>query len=172
MSQQTASNTLLFWVMVTLGAVLLAPCLILPAWFEFEAARQVEGMKQVRIEKLRARAATLKKQNEFRDDRAYLERLERQEFGGSPPGAQVIFVDPELIRETEAALAQRMEPLEAPVATGQELRDRVQALMLKYPVTQAFARSETRPALMSLGGGLILLAVILLCRATPEPAGG
>jgi hypothetical protein len=168
MIRATVTNTLLFWVMVLLGAVLVAPCLILPPWLEHQAALQVEKLKQARLKELEKRLAVLNKQNEYRNDPSYLERLEREEFGGAPPGAQAIYINPELLEQTAAALQQRSEAEKETRSGQRELSDELQALMLKYPVTQAFARPETRPILLALGSGLILLAVLLLCRALPE----
>lgn len=164
-------NTLLFWTMVLLGSVLIVPALVLPTLFNHEAAAQVERLKLARIAELEKKLATLKKQNEFRNDPAYLERLERSEFGGAPPGAEAIFIDPGLLEQTEAALQQRSasSQSEPPPVTQTEIADEVQQLMLRYPVTQLFVRSDIRPVLMALGGGMILLAVLLLCRNLPEP---
>ena len=167
-------NTVLFWTMALLGAVLIVPALVLPPLFNFQAATQVERLKQARIAELEKKLTTLKKQNEFRNDPAYLERLERSEFGGAPPGAEAIFIDPGLLEQTEAALQQRSGATSDPPPRerDKEIADEVQQLMLRYPVTQLFVREDLRPVLMALGGGMILLAVLLLCKNLPEGGSG
>ena len=168
------TGTVLFWLMILLGGALLIPGLMLPPWFEYQAARQLQTAKTERIAKLETELATLRKQNEFRDDPAYLERLERLRFGGGPFDAQAIYINPAILEETQESIAAQASA--ARTQHDSELDATVEAYLIRYPVLQAFLRDETRPILMACGAGLILLAVLLLSkprlRMVATPAGG
>ncbi|MDX2199726.1 MAG: hypothetical protein SF069_12240 [Phycisphaerae bacterium] len=166
---QTPLNTLLFWIMIALGAALLAPCLLLPPWFEYQAVRQLGEQRAARVEELRQQLKALEQQNKFRDDPAYLERLAREEFGIGLTDAQTHRIRPEALEQAAAVVA-TLEPDSQPaaVSAAAELAAKIDELVQSHPEMRLFVAPRTRSIFMVLGGSTLLVALVLLCRQLPE----
>ncbi len=156
-----AITTLFFWMMVTLGAGMLTPCVLLPAWLDYRAASLLHQQRGHEVAALREHLEVLQKQNAHRDDPAYLRRLERDEFGDRPDDPrQTIVIDPDVLREAEATLARMDAPSDPVEADG--LHQQVELFVGKYPILALCVRAETRPVLIGLGAGMIVTALVLL----------
>jgi hypothetical protein len=165
MSRPSFANTLLFWLMLALGTAALAPCLILPAWLERQAQVECLRAREVYLAGLQRRLETVRKQIEhLNDDPAYILRLAEEDFGRAikVPDVETIWIDP--------GPADAPSPPAAPIDAlpenveqlWPELDTFVDAAMRRYPEAQLFLDSRTRPWIMGTGGGLIVLAIVLL----------
>jgi hypothetical protein len=165
MSRPSLANTLLFWFMLILGTAGLAPCLALPAWLERQAQIECLRAREIYLAGLQQRLVTVRKQIEhLNDDPAYIIRLAEEDFGRAikVPDVETIWIDtgsagaptpPAAPAETASAEADQLWP---------ELDTFVDAAMHRYPEAQLFLDRRSRPWIMGTGGGLILLAIVLL----------
>lgn len=160
-------ETLLFWLMATVGGGCLAACLVLPAWLEYRVARLAYAAAEQRVAQLERRLTAVGKQIEhIQKDPAYNERLARREFGIQQPGVATIHLD----------LPPREPSPPVPAEPGdllERLAARVDEAARRNPLVAAFVLDETRPAVMGLSGGLLLTALLLSCgslrlRAAPQ----
>lgn len=159
MARSDPLATLLYWVMVSTGGVVLAACAVLPAWVEHLAAREQLQQAELRLAALEQRSLTIDRQiDHLERDEAYLLRLERSELnpGWSPPAVE--FSVPAPAGEERRATA---DPVE-------NLSELIGSIVRRYPVLGFFVAERNRPAIMALAGALILAALVLLCR-TPAP---
>jgi len=152
--------TILFWAMMLAGVTIVIPCLILPAWLEYQAALQLRAIRQHQVNRHEAELARLRKQREHLEtDDAYALRLAQRDLN-LPPLAQRIPVEP-------APLPEPAGPDTAPVAAAEdtlapELSALLDEALRRYPLAWLFTRPDTRPRLLIMGGGLILTALVLL----------
>lgn len=157
--------TLLYWLMLAAGGALLVPCLVLPAWLEYRATLDLYARRRLAVERHQAAVERIREQRkQLETDDAYLLRLARRELNYEIPGVTRIEVEPaELPASSDPPLPELKPRHEEELAP--ELSALVEQLMVKYPAAQIFARNETRPPLMIMGGGLIVTAVLLLGRS-------
>lgn len=155
-------ESLLFWAMTFLGAAVLIPCLILPAWFDYVAQARVNAEVAARKQNLTEAVETLDKQIQYQKyDPAAKEQLSAAEFGIVPEDVTPVVVD--------SPSAPYIEPETTPAVVWQppSIDTRVRQLLHDYPAAKMFVAPETRPMLMAMGAGLLLTAMILLGQPTP-----
>ena len=158
----------MFWGMALLGGALLAPCLILPAWLEYEASLDLKALREYQIAAQEAEITKLCQQREHLEtDDAYVLRLARRELNIETPGMERIDVAPGEMETGNAG--PRALPADDDELTP-ELSAMVEEIMLRYPRTQVFVHGATRPALMIVGGGLLLTAIVLLGKPSSHRA--
>lgn len=175
MARSDGYRSVIFWLMLLAGAALLAPCLILPPWLEYQAQlerhRAAEAYLTAVEEQLRAAEAQLE---HLQNDPAYVLRLAEQELGAGAavPGVETIAVEDGLGSANGPESAARGR--EVGGGAGDELlpewADYVERVLARHPYAQAFVRSPARPVLMGGGGVLILTAILLLGATHPGPA--
>lgn len=197
MDRRDPAATLLFWAMTITGGLALAACLLLPAWFEYQVARQEYTAALERQAGLRARARQVERQIEhLQQDVAYLQRVYRREFGPAAPAADTLAIQtseaapwPELYNATSAAPTTDEPPTVRP-RTEQpgwaerapspdpekgwgpdEISQLVERAVQRYPLIWIFVLDSTRPVVMIAAGVLVLAALILLSW-TPAEADG
>ncbi|TWT41224.1 hypothetical protein RAS1_39180 [Phycisphaerae bacterium RAS1] len=164
MQGSTRGAGLLFWIMTLVGGAVLMPCVLLPPWFEYVAQRERLAAMQTSLAQVEQRLVVIQKQIEhIQTDAAYVERLYRQEFGAAPPVAAPPATP-------EAAAAPAAPAPSAADAVVPEITRFVDDLLGRYPAAYIFVRSQTRPVVMLIGGGMIVTAVVLLGRVTARRA--
>lgn len=172
MAQPSRFGDLLYWLMVLGGGVLLAPCLILPAWLEYRASLELCALRAEQVAQRRAEVVKLRQQREQleRDD-AYLLRLAREDLNLEIPDVRRIVVEPGPAAQASASV-QAVDAAHIPAdELAPELSALVEKALQRYPLAYMFVHPRTRPPLMLIGGGLVVAAVVLLGRAAcPRPA--
>jgi hypothetical protein len=167
MTRPTAANTFLFWLMLLLGTAALAPCLVLPAWFERQAQMECLRARETYLAALQQRLETARRQIEhLNDDPAYILRLAEQDFGGAfkLPDVETVWIDsgppasdtsvpPMIASDTAAPGGDDLLP---------ELDVFIDNAVRRYPEAALFLDDHTRPWIMGVGGGLLLTALGLL----------
>jgi hypothetical protein len=159
-------ESLAFWATLVIGALILAPCLILPVWLEYQA-------QQARLRAAEAYLATLEKQlaatrkqiEHLQNDPAYVLRLAEAEFGDTieRPGTETVRIAPSSQDAGEGA-ARGGDALDHEEAVLPELSAFVEETLRQYPHARLFVHRRSRLVLMIVGGALILVAVVLLGR--------
>jgi hypothetical protein len=176
MVRASVLDTLLFWLMMLLGAAALVPCLVLPAWVERQAQAECLQADQEYLAGLEHRLATARKQIEhLQNDSAYVLRLAEQDFGASlkVPNEETIRIEPGPAAEDadgyngdatrrHATPTDRFDDELFP-----QLGVFIDQVMQRYPHAQVFLDGRTRPLIMLMGGVLLLAGILLL--GTPEP---
>ncbi|MCK4342474.1 MAG: hypothetical protein KAY37_12210 [Phycisphaerae bacterium] len=169
MARTRGLETVLFWAMLLLGTAVLAPCLILPPWIEYQAQLERRKAAEAYVAALEQRLRAAEKQiDHLQNDPAYLLRLAQREFGDDipTPGAETILIDPS---PNEPAALSDDETGIATDAAGEEflpeLSTFLERVIRRYPRARLFVDSRSRPVLMGLGGALLLTAMVLLGRA-------
>lgn len=150
-------ESLLFWAMTLLGAGVLIPCLILPAWFDYVAQARINSDIAAQREILAGTVQTLEKQIQYQQhDPAAQEQQSAAEFGVVPEGVTAVVVD--------EPTAPYIEPEDSkpPAWQPPTIDTTVRQLLHDYPAAKMFVTPETRPILMAMGAGLLLMAVVLL----------
>lgn len=163
MSQSSRLGDVFFWLMVLVGAAVLTPCLILPAWIEYRASLELKVLRQQQVERRQAEVTKLRQQRtHLETDDAYVLRLAREHLHIQTPGVERIPVEPSPVvdgADPDAATAPLPSDEDELVP---ELSALVEGLVQRYPLAQMFVHPDTRPSLMFIGGGLIVAAIILL----------
>ena len=146
-----------FWLLVGMAVVVLAPCVLLPVWREYQALCYAEQVEQARVVEARA---TLERERRrltaLRSDPSAIARVARRELGYREPGEVTIPVSVAPAGPIKPA-APKLVPVEPPAAIAR--------LVEKLPETnydRLFCAGSTRTILMCLAGGLIL-AAFLIC---------
>lgn len=150
----------LFWVMLIAGFATLAPCLLLPAWIDYQQARAARDAKRREIDFWKARIAGQQREIEhLHSDPAYLERLARAELGMETPGMTTLLIDTHSVSiasepEIEPPSSQdRFPRLTAWLTEGLDRFPRIARMLLSAP---------TRLMIGSLGAAVIVAAILLL----------
>jgi cell division protein FtsB len=162
MPRSNRGTLLLFWLMLLIGGAALFACLFLPAWLEYQAARREHAAACRRIAALEDELTRVVRQIEhLQHDPAYLERLNRQEFGIDTPGVEFkpIEVRPPA---TDQSLADTAASPDDDLATALEKASE------DSPFVSVFILDETRPIVMAMSGLTMLVALGMLLRARPS----
>ena len=168
-SDSSRLATVLYWLMVLLGAAVLAPCLVLPAWLEYQASLDLKALREQQVARREAQLTRLRKQREHLEtDEAYVLRLAHQHLNIETPGVRRIPVEPGRPAERDPAAPAATAPLPTQEAElVPELSAMVEQAVQRYPLVQMFVRPESRPSLLFIGAGLIVTALVLLGPRAP-----
>lgn len=160
-------NTILFWSLLLLSAVLLVPTVLLPPWIQFERKKRELATKTEAVAALQTELEVVRKKNEYRDNPDFLLQLERIELGADPIGAERIQIDPAM----RAVAREEIEAMKAPQPAAPDapptVAERVQDVFNEYPIAQAYLRPTLRIPLLVMGAGALLLAVWLIAQGDP-----
>jgi hypothetical protein len=78
--------SLVFWLLIALALAVFTPCMILPAWREYQAAELIERTRLGEVAAARAQLASLQRQlHGVREDPMVLARLARRELRAHAP---------------------------------------------------------------------------------------
>lgn len=151
---------LLYWTMAVVGGATLAPCVVLPALFEYEAQLAVNATAEQRNRELQERLTAVERQIAYVErDPSYLERLAGLEFGIVPPGVTPIIVENGAAEDAAAPAGTTRLAGETHVP---ELSHFVRKLLDKHPLAKIFVLPEARPIAMACGTILLVTAIVLL----------
>jgi cell division protein FtsB len=151
------AGSAMFWVLIALAAAAFAPCVILPAWRDYQSVARVE--QQVRADVQRA-AGELERQRRradaLRRDPAVIARVAQRELGYSKPGH--VSVNLGLTPPPDAAILSpvSLDPIEPPPILAGLVR---RLPSLNYDAV--FCDGPTRAIIMVLAGGLVMAAFVL-----------
>ncbi len=140
------------------GGLSLFACLFLPALLEYRTTRRDHAAGQGEVARLEEQNRRADKQQEhLRNDPAYIERLNRQEFGIETPGVEIIPI------ETRASSTAPAPP--PPTTPAEEFAADLEQATHTNPFVSVFVLDQTRPIVMVMSGVVMLVALVLLNRA-------
>ncbi len=162
MTRSSRGTILLSWLMLLGGGASLFACLLLPPWLEYQAARRDHALRRQEVPDLEARVTRADKQIEHHHtDPAYIERLNRREFGIEPPGVELIRVAP------------RGSPATAPAVGEPERREQLDTTVERATRTNAFIAvfvlDATRPVVMAMSVVILVMALLLMRGRASKP---
>ena len=162
-------EAMVFWVMTLVGAGFLIPALVLPPWLEYQAQLERRRAAEMQVQALEFRLRAVEKQiDHLQRDPSYVLRLAEQEFGQPMgPATKTIPVDPS---DDQPATPYAAGPQQDPgKQVGEDVLPELSAVLeegiRRYPKASLFVDPRTRPAVMVIGGGMLLAAIVLLGRA-------
>ena len=156
--QPSAGGGWVFWLLFLLAVTAFAPCVILPAWRDYQATRRVEQLEQAEVRRMQA---GLDRQHRLADalrsDPSVITRAAQRELGYTKPGELWVDVTPsELTPEAPAPQAQAVTQVEPPAPLSWLTR-RLPAL----DYDAVFCDPSTRAIIMTMSGGVLMAAFAL-----------
>ncbi len=158
----------LYWTLMSMALAGLGPCLILPAWIDYQEALRLRAVRLNGSQRLAAEVAAQQKQiTHLHNDEAYRERVLHEEVGIDPPGIETILVD--RLRGTDEHVGSAPPSLRRFTPSDDDrfpiLTAVATSALEHYPNwTHVFILAETRPLVMGMSGVLLLSAILLLGR--------
>lgn len=147
----------LFWVLIALAAIVFAPCVILPAWRDYQSVARVE--QQVRADVQRAEAEVERQRlraDALRRDPAVIARVAQRELGYSKPGEVSVALGTTPPSDTATPPPVSWEPIEPPPMVAGLVRR-----LPPFDYDAVFCDGPTRAIIMVLAGGLVVAAFVL-----------
>jgi hypothetical protein len=161
MGQDKRGQGLVFWVLVAMGFVGFAPCVLLPEWRQREFLSLAEQKEAYRLEQMEQLVARERASYEaLRDDPAVLARLAQRDLSFRrldhlsvpvPGGDSVAWVGP-VDGPTDGIVHE---------ASGSGLVESIMARLPRYDYDAVFCDDHTRSIVMTMSVGLIALAFFL-----------
>lgn len=159
----------MFWSMIVAGAAMLVPGILMPAYAEYQIARQEHANARQYLEELQRRYDRLKVQIDHqRHDPAYVQRQLQLEYGITPDGVQPLVFDTDSNDEGQSVAASDIESGEEPPIPP-AATELAREAMHRNPLTPLLLDPQTRPIIMLCGVALILTAIFVLGRPIAKP---
>ncbi len=161
---------LVFWILIALAVATLAPCLVLPAWREYQQADLTAQIRTRQAELADAEVARLERRlDAIHNDPAVVARLARRELAYRGPGEELVAVPVDCTVDAPLPPALNLDefvPVQPPVGIT-----RLLAYLPDWDYDALFCTSPTRETLMGMSAGLIAAAFIIFWpryRTRPE----
>ena len=147
---------LVFWILISLSILGFAPCLILPAWRDYQRADLTE---RIRAAEVAEASADIERQRRRLDavhnDPGVVSRLAQRELEYRRPGEVSIPVSA-ATHTAPPPTGQSLRPVEPPAPVA-----RVLALAPQRNYDELFCASPTRETIMALSAGLFIAAFVI-----------
>ncbi len=161
-----ASNgAAVFWLLILLGVGTFAPCILMPEWRNYQAAKIAEQREFHRLEKLRAVVALERRQvDAIQNDPTVVARLAQRDLGFERPGEKVVPVAVEN-QDGYASIAELGDEDFVPTpVTPPTWFSRATWWLPDFNYDAIFCDSSTRPIVMLMSVSVIVVAVVLFHR--------
>ncbi len=158
-SLPTREGRWVFWMLFAMAVVGFAPCVLLPAWRDYQNARLVEQYEQSALERMKESLDRQRKLAEaLRSDPSVMARAAQRELEYTRPGEQRITVVPSdpAVDVEDGCTAPALEPIPPP-APVRWLASRLPAL----DWDAVFCDPPTRAIVILLCGGVLTAAFAL-----------
>lgn len=105
-ASRAGGGSAVFWFLIVLGVGTFAPCILVPEWRAYQAAKIVEQRERHRVNRLKALVERERRQLEaIQNDPTVVARLAQRDLGFHRPGETVIAV-PVNVADAQAHLAE------------------------------------------------------------------
>lgn len=146
-------GSIMFWVLVGIAAAVFAPCVLLPAWRDYQALQYAEQVEQAGVEQARAELEQQKRNlAALQNDPSAIIRVARRELRYRDPEEIAIPVSIGAESQEEPAPV-ILKPVEPPSSVAWVIDKLPEA-----DYDRLFCAGPTRTILMCLSGGLVLSA--------------
>ena len=160
-----SNGAAVFWFLILLGVSTFSPCILLPEWRAYQAAKMAEQREQHRLDTLRAVVARERRQLEaIHNDPTVVARLAQRDLGFHRPGEKVVSVpveNPDRFAniadlEDESFVPQPVPP---PLWFSQAT-----SWLPDFNYDAIFCDPATRPIVMLMSISVIVVGVVLFQR--------
>lgn len=151
-----------FWLLILMGVSTFAPCILLPEWRNYQAAKIAEQREHHRIEKLRQVVERERRQVEaIQNDPTVVARLAQRDLGFRRPGETIVPVPVSSSNNYDNIAELDDEDFEpAPILPPVWL-SRATWWLPDMNYDAVFCDSSTRPIVMLMSVSVIMVAVAL-----------
>lgn len=161
-STRTSNGAAVFWLLIVLGVGTFSPCIVLPEWRGYQAAKVAEQRERHRIDQLKAEVSRERRQlDAIHNDPTVVARLAQRDLGFHRPGEKVVTVPvSDADRFAGFADSEQVQFVPQPVPPPVWFSRATQWLPdLNYDAV--FCDPSTRPIVMLMSVSLIATAVVL-----------
>jgi len=156
-NQQSSRGGVVFWALILMGLCTFAPCVLLPEWRDYQAARGAEQRAQHRLDHLQGTVDHEKRGVEaMQNDPAVVARIAQRDLGFRRPDATTVSVEVPHVPPEESDAVFIPEPVTPPVWLG-----RVLGFLPDFDYDAVFCHERTRSIVMVMSVGLIVMAIAL-----------
>ncbi len=149
---------LVFWMLMAMGLGTFTPCVLLPEWREYQAMHAAEQAEQHRLDRMREVVERERHLLEaMQSDPAVIARVAQRDLRFYRPGDTTVAVDVPLAASSEQPFAAK--PIEPPAFLA-----RAGGYLPRFNYDALFCDSRTRPILLAMSVGLIVVAIGLFWR--------
>lgn len=154
-----------FWFLILMGIATFAPCIIVPEWRNYQAAKLAEQREQHRVDRLKMLVERERKQlDAIQNDPTAVARLAQRDLGFHRPGETVVPVPvPDAVHHPELAGPDDDEFVPAPVPAPAWF-SRAFWWLPDMNYDAVFCDPTTRPIVMLMSLSVIVVAVVLFHR--------
>ena len=150
---------LVFWLLIALSVAGFAPCLILPAWRQFQQAALTEQIAAAEVEALHTEVERQRRLiDAIHNDPVVVSRLARRELGYRRPGEVIIpvSVDSEPLTDDAVAALSHLALVDPPVPVK-----RLLAYAPNWNYDALFCESPSRETILGLSIALFIAAFVI-----------
>ncbi len=154
---------LVFWLLIAMSVITFAPCMILPAWREYQTAELAERMSAQQLTAVATELEQLRTQlDAIHNDPAVVARLARRELEFKKPGETVVPVPvaQSLTGEADNTISsdksKNWKPASPPLPVA-----RLTALLPDYNYDAIFCESPTRETILAMSAILFVSAFVV-----------
>lgn len=158
----SSNGAAVFWLLIVLGVGTFSPCIVLPEWRGYQAAKIAEQRERHRIDQLKAVVSRERRQlDAIHNDPTVVARLAQRDLGFHRPGEKVVNVPvPDADRFADFADVDGVAFVPQPVDPPAWFSRATQWLPdLNYDAV--FCDPSTRPIVMLMSVSLIAMAAVL-----------
>lgn len=149
----------MFWLLIALSVATFAPCMILPAWREYQVSEAAERARAQQVVSAEKEVQRLQRTlDAIHNDPAVVARLARRELEYAAPGEGVVLANVEpATQATPVPLDEtRLDPVSPPVPVA-----RLLALLPDMNYDRLFCNSPARETLLALSVALFVGAFVV-----------
>lgn len=166
-SSDSPRGGFVFFFLALMGVATFAPCVILPEWRDYQAARLVEQREQHRLDQLKRTVANERRRLEaMQNDPTVVARIAQRDFGFRRPDEAEVAVAVGSTEANDDGAAFVPEPVEPPAWFAQAA-----SVLPDFDYDAVFCDERTRPIVMLMSVSLIVLAAVLFHRRAPRTIG-
>jgi cell division protein FtsB len=156
----SSSGGLVFWTLILMGLSTFTPCVILPEWRDYQAARVAEQRAQHRLDQLRRTVERERSQLEaVQNDPAVVARIAQRDLGFRRVDSTVVAVDVQQIAAEEGE-----ESFVPQAVTPPEWISRATSLLPDLDYDAIFCDDRMRLVVMLMSVSLIVVSAVLFQR--------
>lgn len=168
-------GAIVFWMLISLGAIVFVPCLLLPEWRNYETMRYAEQWERHRLAAMEWSVAEQRRAlDALQSDPGVIARVARRELGYLRPDEREVEVGPVSGSLPPTPTSAPDFPFDPATVEPPRLLGGVIGLMPDFDYDALFCEPRMRGVLMTMSLALIMSACVLF-RHTPrelEETGG
>lgn len=161
-SRPASNGAAVFWLLILMGLSTFAPCILLPEWRDYQAAKIGEQREQHRVEKLRQVVEKERRQVEaIQNDPTVVARLAQRDLGFRRPGETVVPVSVASSSHYDSVAELEDEDFHPAAILPPAWFSQATWWLPDINYDAIFCDSGTRPIVMLMSVSVIMVAAVL-----------